>query len=116
MKTRILIALVLVAALAGEALAVNATTATAGQININTATVQELQKLPRVGPSLAQRIVDFRVANGPFKTPNELTRVKGIGEKTFALMESYVVTNGPTTLSEKIKVARSKSAKTVATK
>lgn len=115
MKTRILIALVLVAALAGEALAATATTSPTGQVNINTATVQDLQKLPRVGPSLAQRIIDFRTANGPFKSPNELTRVKGIGEKTFALMQAYVVTSGQTTLSEKIKVSRSKVAKPAST-
>lgn len=71
-------------------------------VNINTGSVQELQLLPKVGPALAQRIVAFREAEGPFKTPEELMRVKGVGEKTFALLKPYVVTSGPTTLKEKV--------------
>lgn len=71
-------------------------------VNINTASVQELQLLPRVGPVLAQRIVAFREAYGPFKTPEELMRVKGVGEKTFAILKPYLVTSGPTTLKEKV--------------
>lgn len=71
-------------------------------VNINTATVEELQLLPRVGPALAQRIVAFREAQGPFKTPEELMRVKGVGENTFALLKPYLVTSGPTTLKEKV--------------
>ena len=81
MTTRNLMCMLLAATLAGTALAAPGS---GSQVNINTATVQELQLLPRVGPALAQRIVDFRTANGPFKAPEELTRVKGIGEKSFA--------------------------------
>lgn len=71
-------------------------------VNINTASVQELELLPKVGPALAQRIVAFREAQGPFKAPEELMRVKGVGEKTFALLKPYLVTSGPTTLKEKL--------------
>ncbi|HNX49514.1 MAG TPA: helix-hairpin-helix domain-containing protein [Thermoanaerobaculaceae bacterium] len=105
MTTRILMTLTLAAILAGESLAAGAA---AGQINVNTATAQELQLLPRVGPALAQRIVDFRTENGPFKASEELTRVKGIGEKSFALLQPYVNVQGDTTLKEKVKVPRPK--------
>lgn len=79
------------------------------QVNVNTASVQELQLLPRVGPAIAQRIVEFRNANGPFKTPEELIRVKGIGEKTFANLQPYVAVSGTTTLKEKVRIARKAS-------
>ncbi len=81
-----------------------------GKLNVNTATVQELQLLPRVGPALAQRIIDFRTANGVFKAPEELTRVKGIGETSFALLKPYVSIEGATTLKEKVKVPRAPKA------
>jgi len=111
MTTRTLMCMLLAATLAGTALA--APGSGSSQVNINTATVQELQLLPRVGPALAQRIVDFRSANGPFKAPEELTRVKGIGEKSFAGLAPYVSVGGATTLKEKVKVPRApKGAKT----
>ena len=94
----------LAAALAAGAMA--ATPAAGPQVNINTATVQQLQLLPRVGPALAQRIVEFRTANGPFKTPEELARVKGIGEKSFSRLQPYVTTTGATTLTEKVRSPR----------
>ena len=52
------------------------------RININTATSQELQTLPRIGPALAQRIIEYRQTSGRFSTVDDLTNVKGIGEKT----------------------------------
>ena len=59
------------------------TTATESRININTATVEELTMLPGIGPSYAQRIVEHREKNGPFKKVEDLLNVRGIGEKTF---------------------------------
>jgi len=53
------------------------------KININKATVDELSTLKRVGPSYAQRIVDYREQNGPFQKPEDIMKVKGIGLKTF---------------------------------
>lgn len=100
---RTLVSLVLLAGLALPALADSEKSAV---VNINTASVQELQFLPRVGPSLAQRIVAFREKNGPFKTAEELMRVKGVGEKTFDLLRPYVTTSGPTTLKQKVASAR----------
>lgn len=55
-----------------------------GLININTATAAQLQTLPGIGETIAQRIIDYREANGPFKTPASLINVKGIGEKKLA--------------------------------
>jgi competence protein ComEA len=59
-----------------------------------------------VGAALAQRIVNFRTANGPFKAPEELARVKGVGEKSFARLQAYVTITGSTTLKEKVRSPR----------
>ena len=85
--------------------------AAAGQatVNINTAGVEQLMLLPRVGPSVAQRIVDFREANGRFKTVDDLMLVQGIGEKTFELIRPHITIDGETTLTEKVVVPKSQS-------
>jgi comEA protein len=61
------------------------------KIDINTASAVELQKLPRIGEKVAQRIVDFRQKNGDFKKIEEIMKVKGIGEKTFKLIKDMIV-------------------------
>ena len=53
-------------------------------VNINTAGVDELMTLKGVGAKIAQRIVEYREANGPFMSVEDLKNVKGIGEKTLA--------------------------------
>lgn len=53
------------------------------KIDINTATVEELAQLNRVGAKYAERIVAYREANGPFKNPMDITNVKGIGQKIY---------------------------------
>ena len=67
-----------------------ASQAASQKININTASVDELQKLPRIGDSVAQRIVDFRKKNGPFQKIEEIMKVKGIGEKTFEQIKDKI--------------------------
>jgi competence protein ComEA len=57
------------------------TAAGAGKVNLNTASVEELDALPKVGPVLAQRIVDWRKEHGPFKSVEELDAVDGVGPK-----------------------------------
>jgi competence protein ComEA len=63
-------------------------------INLNTASVTELMQLPRVGPSLAQRIVAFRKEHGGFQRPEELMNVKGVGEKSYLKLKPYLSAGG----------------------
>lgn len=79
---------------------------TKGVVNINTASAEQLILLPRVGPSVAQRILEFREKNGRFKTTEELMLVRGVGEKTFELIEPHIAVSGQTTLAEKIQVSK----------
>lgn len=60
------------------------------KININTATAAELELLPGIGPSLAQRIIDYRAKTGRFRTVAELDKVKGIGPKTIEKLRPLV--------------------------
>ena len=74
-------------------------------VNINTATAEQLAMLPRVGPALSGRIVEFRKENGEFKKTEDLILVKGIGEKTFKNLEPFVTVKGKTTLSRKLRTS-----------
>lgn len=60
------------------------------KININTASLEELQKVPGIGPVIAQRILDYRKEVGRFLSLDELREVKGIGEKTFEKLKPYL--------------------------
>jgi competence protein ComEA len=93
MSFRRLVAAVMAVALAavlsvGPAYA--AKPAPAGKVNLNTATVEQLESLPGVGPKLAARILEHREKAGSFKSVEELMVVKGIGEKNFKKLEGYV--------------------------
>jgi competence ComEA-like helix-hairpin-helix protein len=81
------------------------------KVNVNSADALQLALLPRVGPSVAQRIIDYRKQNGPFKKVEDLMLVRGIGEKTFLLIKPYVAVAGETTLKDKVKASRSDSGK-----
>jgi len=78
-------------------------------VNINTADTEALMLLPRVGPSVAQRIVEFRDKNGKFKAAEDLMLVSGVGEKTFALIKPHVTISGETTLVEKVRISKAPS-------
>jgi competence protein ComEA len=67
------------------------TTATASApVNLNAASVAQLQTLPGVGASTAQRILEHRQKNGPFKKIEELMNIKGIGEKSFLKLKPLI--------------------------
>lgn len=59
-------------------------------IDINTADAALLERLPRVGPAMAQRIIDYRTAHGAFTRVEELRNIRGIGEKTFEQIRPHV--------------------------
>ena len=61
------------------------------RIDINTASVHELDLLPEIGPALAQRIVDHRSEHGPFASLDDLDAVNGIGPKTIAAIQDHAV-------------------------
>jgi competence protein ComEA len=61
------------------------------QVNINTASVEQLMELDRVGAKYAQRIVEYRETVGPFEKPEDIMNVKGIGEKTWNANKSRIV-------------------------
>ncbi len=64
--------------------------AVSGPVNINTATVAELDRLPGIGPALAKQIVAYREANGRFSTVADIQRVKGIGKKKYEKMKPLI--------------------------
>ncbi len=88
----IVFALVASSGLATAAAAAKA--APSGQININTASVQQLTALPGVGEKLAARIVEYRQKQGGFKNVSELMNVQGLGEKNLAKIQAYLTTSG----------------------
>jgi len=68
-----------------------------GVVNINTATVQELELLPSVGEVRARAIVEHRKENGPFKNVQDLVQVSGIGTQALQGLAPYCVLTGRTT-------------------
>ena len=67
-------------------------------INVNTATKEELDALPGIGPVKAQAIVDYRTKNGPFKSIDDLKKVNGIGDATLEKIRKDVSLTGATTM------------------
>lgn len=61
-----------------------------GIVNINTASVGELDRLPGIGPVLASAIVQYREANGRFRSVADIQRVKGIGKKKYANIKELI--------------------------
>lgn len=61
-----------------------------GLVNLNTATIADLETLPGIGPAIARRIIDFRESNGGFRKIEDLLEVPGIGTKTFEELRDHV--------------------------
>ncbi|NBB77142.1 MAG: hypothetical protein GVY02_07160 [Bacteroidetes bacterium] len=61
-------------------------------ININTANVDQLQALSGIGPAYAERIIAYRLENGPFRDVEELRNIRGIGPATMERLRPYVTT------------------------
>ncbi|GIX06293.1 MAG: hypothetical protein KatS3mg115_0696 [Candidatus Poribacteria bacterium] len=66
------------------------------RLDLNAATVQELEALPGIGPTLARRIVEYREQFGPFQSVEELVRVRGIGAKRLEALRGRVTVASPT--------------------
>jgi competence protein ComEA len=62
----------------------------ASKLDLNTATALELEELPRIGPAMATRIVEWRDTNGPFASVDDLLQITGIGDKTFESLRDLV--------------------------
>ena len=69
---------------------VGGATSAAGIVDINSATLSDLDALPGVGPSTAQAIIDYRIANGPYASVDDLLNVRGIGPSKLAAMRARV--------------------------
>jgi competence protein ComEA len=64
--------------------------ASGGLIDLNTATLEELDSLPGIGPAIAQRIIEYRESAGGFKSVEQITEVSGIGDATLAKIKDLV--------------------------
>lgn len=64
------------------------------KVNINTATLEQLQALPEIGPKLAQRIIDYRQEHGDFEKAADLANVEGIGAKILDAILDHITTGG----------------------
>ena len=63
----------------------------AAKVNINTASKEELMTLDGIGETYAERIIAFRDQNGPFQNPEDILKVKGIGEKTYEANQDRII-------------------------
>ena len=66
------------------------TLSSTGKININTATLNELDVLPGIGPAIGQRIIDYRTQNGDFKKIDDIKKVRGIGDAIFEQIKDLI--------------------------
>ena len=62
-------------------------------LDINIATLEELIALPGIGPTTAQKIIDYRTENGPFSTIDDLDKVSGIGPSTLDQIRALIIVN-----------------------
>jgi competence protein ComEA len=65
------------------------------KIDLNTATVEQLKQLERIGDAVAQRIVDYRQQNGPFAAVEDLMKVQCVGQKVFEMNKDRITVSAP---------------------
>jgi comEA protein len=70
-----------------------------GKLNLNTASGEQLQLLPGVGPAKSERILEYRQKSGKFRRVQDLRRVKGFGQKTLKKLTPYLAVDGDNTLT-----------------
>lgn len=89
---------VVIAALAGLWFVIAASSAQkklpASAVDLNTATVEQLQQLPGIGPATAKAIVRFREKSGPFRRPEDLLAIHGISQSRLDKLRPYITVNG----------------------
>ena len=101
MMTALVLALGLVATAvsaqeaARPAKASTASASAGAPVNLNTATVAQLEAVPGIGKSTAERILEYRQKNGSFKKIEDLMNVRGIGEKSFLKMKGLITVTAP---------------------
>jgi len=88
----------------------------AAVVNVNTATKEELTTVKGIGEKRAQEIIDYRKKNGDFKSVDELEKVPGIGPGTMKQIRSQVTVSGKTAADKTKTAEKSKSAATKAEK
>jgi competence protein ComEA len=91
MLNRQMIVPVFLIGIVGLIIALTVNAAEVQKININTASAEELAQLKGIGPSHAAKIVAYREKNGPFKMPEDLVQVSGIGQKTFEANQELII-------------------------
>lgn len=69
----------------------------AAVVNLNAASVEQLDALPGIGKAMATRIVEYRQKNGPFKKVEDLMNIRGIGEKNFLKLKPLITVGAPRT-------------------
>ena len=105
----ILVTFLLIASITGAAMAADTTASAstpAGVVNINTADAVQLSLLPRVGQKAAARIIEYRTAHGLFQKATDIMQVKGFGNKSFERLSSWIVVEGKSTLTQKVRSPR----------
>lgn len=83
--------LLLVGVTGAAAMGADPTAGSSGPVDLNTATADQLDGLPGIGPVLAQRIIDWRTAHGGFRSVRDLDQVSGIGDSIYAELEPLVI-------------------------